>query len=477
MKILLLCVASFFVLACGVFSDVHLGDEVVHYRLARTIYQTRQWPLYDTMNQSYGDQRFYFVDPMLWHTLLAGVWRLTGGVSRLAAQAYQAFFFLFLISSTYVFAAERYDRETALACGFLLASVPVIPALSIILHTDVPVAAVIMGSLAFLSKKRYLLAGILAGCAILMKRTAYVSLPAIFMFCYLEPRGEVGDKLRSWLRFIVPFLLIGSLGFLQLLIIDRVMVSTMKSTDMLYHFSGILRLPLKDLFDLSGDLMKIPLFGGVVMLFSLIIYALRRAFSGKDIPVICAVVSMVLLAYMRLGAGTSVRYLIVALPLAAVIAAVGFRAIRSPRLRGILVAIGVCQFIAAALFTVGQRRLDACSKEFYEAARAHTPAEARIMSSRPDAQLYADRRTIWNNYLSVKEMPFLFWLANTQEALAIFNKYDIDYLLVEKDRIYDDSLEKHQLGWPLSFVRRMDTMSCLKRVLANGQLILYEVIR
>ena len=71
--LLLLMIATLFLLVCGVISDIHLGDEVVHFRLARTIYRTHQWPLYDEMNQSYGNQRFYFVDPMLWHTLLAAV--------------------------------------------------------------------------------------------------------------------------------------------------------------------------------------------------------------------------------------------------------------------------------------------------------------------------------------------------------------------------------------------------------------------
>lgn len=477
MKITALIAATLIVLSCGIFSDIHLGDEVVHYRLARTIYQTRQWPLYDAMNQSYGTMRFYFVDPMLWHTMLAGMWKLTGGVSKVIAQLFQAFFFFLLIASTYIVARRIYGRESALACAFILASIPVIPALSIILHTDVPVVAMVMSSLALLSKKQYVPAGIVAACTVLMKRTAYLSLPAVVMFAFLEPVGTRSDRLGSRLRFFAPFMLIVSVGLLQVFMADSIIASTLRTTDMLYHFSGILRLPLKDMFDMRENVLLVFLFSGIILLFCLVMYALRRGYSRKDIPVVCSAASIVVLAYARFGASLSARYLIVVLPFVAMLAGAGFCAVRSPRLKRILAAIGICQFLAAALFTAGERTLLPGTKEFYEYLRLNTPAEARIMCSRPDPQLYADRMTIWNNYLSIKEMPYLFWLADNEAALTIFDKYAIDYLLVEKDRIYDDTAEKHQLGWPLSFIVRIGEFRCLRHILENDRFALYKVVR
>lgn len=97
------------------------------------------------------------------------------------------------------------------------------------------------------------------------------------------------------------------------------------------------------------------------------------------------------------------------------------------------------------------------------------------MCSRFDIPLYAQRAVIWNNYLALSEMPYLFWVANEKDALNIFNKYEINYLLVEKDRIYDDSKLHHQLGWPKSFVKKMPNFSCLELILDNKYASLWKV--
>ena len=99
------------------------------------------------------------------------------------------------------------------------------------------------------------------------------------------------------------------------------------------------------------------------------------------------------------------------------------------------------------------------------------------MCSRFDIPLYSERASIWNNYLALSEMPYLFWAADNNEALNILNKYNIDYLLVEKERIYDDSKSHHQLGWPRSFVEKMGNFSCLDLILEKDHVSLWQVIR
>jgi len=65
------------------------------------------------------------------------------------------------------------------------------------------------------------------------------------------------------------------------------------------------------------------------------------------------------------------------------------------------------------------------------------------------------------------EISYLFWDASQKDALEILDKYGIDYILIENNRIYDDSQHKHTGGYPRAFLDKISNFDRFKKVFEN----------
>jgi hypothetical protein len=121
-----------------------------------------------------------------------------------------------------------------------------------------------------------------------------------------------------------------------------------------------------------------------------------------------------------------------------------------------------------------ERRVPEGVKRAYSWIVEHTAADTRVMCSRNALSYYTRRMSYWMSYHSLVELPYLFWVADADEARQILGRYQIRYILVEKDRIYDDRRLRHTGGYPVSFIGKSREWPFLKPVLENEDVILYE---
>jgi hypothetical protein len=90
---IVLIIAFFSILSTfliGVHSDLYLGDEIFHFRIAKSYYYEKTRPIYDKLIHTNDLAKTYYIEPMLWHYILALIWRLNGDISIPLMQIYQS---------------------------------------------------------------------------------------------------------------------------------------------------------------------------------------------------------------------------------------------------------------------------------------------------------------------------------------------------------------------------------------------------
>jgi hypothetical protein len=169
------------------------------------------------------------------------------------------------------------------------------------------------------------------------------------------------------------------------------------------------------------------------------------------------------------------RYLSPILGPLAIIGAIGFSSFRSKYLRYILIAGCILQFASASVFTYVHRIIPSGTKQGYAFIRNNTPTDAKIMCTKNALALHAERVAMWSTYASLAELPYLFWDADEEEALQILEKYGIEYIFVEKDRIYDDREVNHLGGYPQSFLTKQSTWPSFELVFDNESIGIWKI--
>jgi hypothetical protein len=53
---------------------------------------------------------------------------------------------------------------------------------------------------------------------------------------------------------------------------------------------------------------------------------------------------------------------------------------------------------------------------------------------------------------------------------------EIEYILVEKERIFDDTKVRHLGGWPQSFVDGLVTLNFVERIFENSEASVWKVL-
>jgi 4-amino-4-deoxy-L-arabinose transferase-like glycosyltransferase len=198
--IILAIVACSIVVLVGISSDLSLGDEVYQYRFAELWYRTGERPLYDPLLETTKQCLYYFDSDPLWAVGLMGVWKLTGGVSKVAMQLYQASFYVGLIVVSYLLGKQLYNWRVGIYAAIFSASMPFFVAYSILGYLDVPSVFFAMLGFLMLAKKRYWWAGIVFGLAFMTKRSSWLLMPPIGLYLVLQPEWRI----RNIIKFALP---------------------------------------------------------------------------------------------------------------------------------------------------------------------------------------------------------------------------------------------------------------------------------
>lgn len=486
-SLFLVLLGGTFLFLTGIFSHLYLGDETFHYRFASRIYHTKSRPLYDPL-AGYSEQgKIRYITEPLWHTGLAVAWTVSGGVSQITAQFYHVLYFVSLLAGTYLLAKEMYDSKRALYSMLLVGSVPLLVALSIILHLDMPVTALITFCFLMLIKAKYVWAGLFLGLSFLTKRNALFLFPVIIGYICFGSKEPLKQKLMHLLLLGAVFALVTfpDLYFrtnffgLDSLVhnvpqnwgvrsIRNFSKFAYPSKFMPYDSSNILYGPRVLLRDFGPLLLALV---GVFLLQNL----LQKKYNRKDCLLLCTVLSYTFFSIFFFWPVLSLRYFLPIIPFLAILGSGSLILIKRKWLRYALIFACIAQFSVAASYTFLQRRIPPAVKQAYEFIRENTPADARIMCTKNALALHAERVTMWESYASLVEMPYLLWSADEKEVLEILGRYKIGYIFVEKDRIYDDQKISHLGGYPKSFVNKVSSFDSLKLVFENEAVSIWKI--
>ncbi|GEM_PF-1129964 len=578
--LVLVCLSgAIIILLCGIFSDLYLGDETFHYRLATYIYKANfQRPLYDPLALTNPSGKCYYYDPMGWHFFLALFWKLFFGVSKASAQVFQVIWYMLLVLSTYLLGTEIRDKKTGLFSALIVATMPMAVALSIILHTDIAVAALCTISLFFLIKKRLLAAALIIALATYTKRNSYMLLPGFLiltLYPFFDARSfkDFLKILTRWfIFFLIPFLIaitpaityrysvFGLRSFISGNIREPVETSELKPIELNLHYVNItmyhiinnisldsaryfsavvpliniqtqyhlpqslaakpgqqthftLTIPVASapigeylnkvhtekteskktgefLYEYKGD--SVPFYDesnilinpfaflkyfGLAIAFAVFLYMIRLKFAKKDIFLWFLIANYLPLFFYVFKGSFNIRYFSPIIGYIAVMAGMGIASSKAKCLKYLIIFLCIVQFFSVAIYTRMNRIIPPGLKQVYSYIAANTPKEARVLCTKNALALHADRNSIWLGTNSLKEINFLFWQASKAQMVEIFDKYDINYILVEKDKIYDDSESKHTGGYPKSFVDKIRALDIFTIVLENQSAALWKIKR
>ncbi len=489
-----LALAFFSIVLTGIKTELFLGDETWHFQLASTIYQTGERPIRNPLvHYSEAAQMAYFTD-VLWHYGLVFFWRLTGGISQVTAQIYNAFYFLLLTAGTFLLARELYPEERELHAYSLFSalSIPMVPIFSVILHLDVAVAAWATLCLWMLARRQYLLAGVFLGLAVLMKRNVYLLVPAILLFTLFDRE----DGLKGWGRRLflllsptVPILApdayfriknFGLDAFLVWPVLPSRFYLAPLDTASYSPDTQAASLVFYDVSNPEYSPTAILTHFGPLLFILLGLYLVRREDKKRDWFLLVPSLLALLLFAGAVLLGDSefmlIRYLTPFIPLLAILGALGLASVNTRTVRYILLIGCLMQFVFSLWYVSSERRIPEGLKEAYAFIKESTPENARIMDPfGSQLAFYTGRISHWRSYCCYREMAYLFWQADEKETLKIMNRYGTNYVLVEKDNVYDDSKVRHLGRYPRSFVEKMKSFTFLKPVFENQSVSLWAI--
>jgi hypothetical protein len=147
------------------------------------------------------------------------------------------------------------------------------------------------------------------------------------------------------------------------------------------------------------------------------------------------------------------------------------------------------QFGATLAYVRIERQIPKEIKEGFSYIKIQIPREALLMYPEYSLLEATERRFIWTSFFDVEQhllknryaeyqgdmSRVFFWNSNTEDLMRSLRINKLDYIVVKKSRIYDDSKIKHLGGYPKSFVQRMPRLPFLKLVFENNGISIWEV--
>jgi 4-amino-4-deoxy-L-arabinose transferase-like glycosyltransferase len=471
----LLALLSVFILSVGLMTDVFLGDEIAHFHFAKMIYEFKELPAYDPLYGGPNDPGNYAIgfEPF-WHILLSIIWRLTGGVSTLTAQIYHLSYYILLLSSVFLIGRHIGRNSTGLWSVFLVGTTPMVAVFSILFYLDIPSVAFVTLCIYFILSERAGIAGILLGLSYLTKRNVMFILPSIlFLLIY-----TIGFKERRiWIRKMLIFLGVSFFVILPDFIRRFLQFGSLYQVPSVQYGGVYLDPPVSRYMPSSAlnpwDLVS---YLGIasILLFFLFLFGRREK---KGIFLLAPIVNYLIVFPVFFGYymhGYDVRYLMPAVPFLCVLGGLALSSFSGRNwFKIVVVFICVLQLLGSGWKIYQNRRPSMDTREAFIFIKENTRPGALILYPEDNLLYWTERRPLWGRF---RYLSYLFWRASPEEMKDIFKINKLDYLLIKKSRIYDDSKEgNHTGGYPWSFVSKLGSLPFIRLVFESKEFSLWQL--
>ena len=451
--ILFTCTA---LLISGLNSELHLGDEVHHYRFAKDMYNSGERPSFDHAYETgFAPGYFYNGDP-LWSTGLAVIWKVIGGIYFPVAQLYHTFYFVVLVLASYLVAKELYSEKTALFAAIIVSTIPMVVAFSILFYADIPITALSVLCFLLVLKRSYLYAGIVFGLMYLTKRNGCFFLPILMVLVFWGQKDfRLGKRIKSLLFFLLPAILIiyadvsWKRTHLPLPPLDAGTIegiwdrATFKIRNPASKYSndvpGAKKLgEAKKVEYLNSSLanpIDIVKYMGIALLgisvFSL--FHIKRSLSRKELILVLAIITYLGFYCLFFRFSSDIRYICPIVPFIAILAS---RYIELFDRRWVKITFLLVCFSQLA-FTVGyvntRRKIPPSIKEVFSYITENIPEEALILYPELNIMEATNRRMIWSSFGQIERF---FWAEDGEWMKHNAEFGEIEYIVLKKSRVY-----------------------------------------
>lgn len=500
--ILILLFAAATILCAGLTSEVSVGDEVYHYRFAKDMYTAGKRVAFDSLYPTGTPPGYFYASEPFWSVFLAILWKLTGNISFPLAQIYHSFYYLLLIVLTYLIGNQIYGRKEGIFAALLISSVPMVVSFSILFYLDVPGTAFAALSLLLFLKKRYFLTGLGIAMMYFTRRNGCFLGPGFMLVLWLINKESLMRKLRNSIFLILPTAILAPFDLRWRRIYIEGAKFTIPGVVGKYTSGGIwdyIASRLTRLLWGSGEYLNSSLINpkdviqyfGLGLLGALFLYFLLKKNKKEDLLLWAPVVLyFVLFAYL-FGINSDIRYVFPVVPLLCVIASSSLRHIGNIKwVNALIWAVCALQLFVTAFYVHQKRLIPVGMKEGFEFIKRNTPASALFMYPGYIFVEATGRKFIWASFFQVegwvmnKKYPnldyskdksvLMFWTNKEDDIKEVIEINKLDYVVVDKSRIYDDTNVKHFGGYPKSFVERLAQFPFLKLIFENKEMMIWE---
>ncbi len=514
--LLILLLAAVTVLSAGLTSEVSVGDEVCHYRFAKDMYAAGKRVPFDPVYSTGNPPGYFYNSEPFWSGFLAVLWRLKGNISFPLAQIYHTFYYLLLIVLTYLIGNHLYGKREGIFAALLISSAPMVVSFSILFYLDVPGTAFAALSLLLFLKRRYFLAGVGISLMYFTRRNGCFLVPGFMLVLWLIYKESLITKLKNSVFLILPtaisapfdlrwrkihiegptFTIPGvggkyTSGGAKDYILERLQVFTTRVTELV---SKLIRGTGEYLNSSLINPKDVIQYFGVLLVVGLFLYFLFKKNKKEDLPLWgCVILYFVCFAYL-FGINSDIRYIFPVIPLFCVLAGSSFRIIENSKwIKVSIWTICVLQLLTSAFYVHQKRLVPAGMREGFEFIRHNTPADALFMYPGYIFIEATGRRFVWANFFQVESLmmgkkyptldfmknksALMFWSKKEDDIKEIIEVNKLDYIVVDKSRIYDDTEAKHFGGYPRSFVERLPTLPLVRKIFENQAMSIWEVKR
>ena len=505
----LIAIASLGLLIAGLTSDLYVGDEVYHYRFAKNMFEAGKRLSHDPLYESGSPPGFFYATDPLWDGVLAALWKIMGRVSFPVAQIYHTCFYALLLIFTYLSAKKMFGKEEGAWSCLILATMPMAVAFGILFYIDVPATALSIMAFYLVINKKYLWGGIIFSLMYLTKRNTCFLIPAMALIpLYFEKKGLL-KKLRDLSFLLIPlsvtvfwdmrwrYLNIESSKF-QIHGYGITRNVTIRNVTFLENILSRLRYCLWGTKEyLNSSLIK-PLdlakYLGVILILFFFFYFLLGLLKKekKDIKVLIfgLLISYLVFFLFLFGFNSDIRYLFPIVPFLCLLASKSVISIQKKWVSVLIIGICLVQFGTTLAYVRVERHVPEDIKEGFSYIKAKIPRDALLMYPEYNLLEATKRRFIWSSFFDVEDQllrnnypeyrdrdvsRMFFWNSNTEDLMRSLRINKLDYIVVKKSRVYDDSKVKHLGGYPKSFVQRMPELPFLKLVFENNGMSIWEV--
>jgi 4-amino-4-deoxy-L-arabinose transferase-like glycosyltransferase len=494
--IIVILVSCITLLISGLSSELHLGDEIHHYRFAKDMYNSGERPLFD---QAYGTGLapgyIYNSDP-LWSAGLAVIWKVIGVISFPVTQVYHTFYFILLVLASYLLAKDLYSEKNALFTAIIVSTIPMVVVFSILFYTDVPITALSVLCFLLVLKRSYLWAGVVFGLMYLAKKNGCFFLPILILMIFWGQEGiRPSKRIKSLLLFLLPAILIISADVSwKQEHFSRSNLDIGSISGVWHRVTNKFSQPVPDVHsDIFGvkklgkakkveylnssltdpkDLVKYMGFS-LLAVFVSSLFHIKRGLNKKELALILAIITYLGFYCLFFKLSSDIRYICPIIPFLAILGSryIGLFDRRWVKIAFLLICFSQLVFTAGYVNT--QRRTHPQVKEAFSYIKQNVPEDALILYPEQNILEATKRRMVWGRFWQIE---YFFWPEDEKLMQQSVELGEIDYIVIKKSRVYDDSNIRHFGGYPKSFVDKLPSLAFVKLVFENERVSVWKVV-